>query len=222
MWFSYSLADIGNCSELWTLQWLLRVTRWKFYLAKKSIPRVFQNPFLLLVKMEINQGYLLVLLLASLSPSYTSGCPTTELYDECAKLYNILEAALLKNPGNLYQLHDSFFPSSSSEPIYASVTYNFKRGSDGNSSRDCACTSCYSNCWTSSVLLRSVHPDVLTGLQVHLLNVLLETVGASDLTGTYYSYGAHLCLELNVRELNSFDYNIRKAVLLELTPWVSA
>ena len=173
------------------------------------------------VKMRINQGYLLVLLLASLSASCTSDCKTTS-YDKCAKLYNILEAALLKNQGNLYQLHDSFFPSSSSEPIYASVTYNFKRGSDGNSSRDCACTSCYSNCWTSSVLLRSVHPDVLTGLQVHLLNVLLETVGASDLTGTYYSYGAHLCLELNVRELNSFDYNIRKAVLLELTPWVSA
>ena len=175
------------------------------------------------VKMRINQSYLLVLLLASLSASYTSDCPTTEPYDECAKLYNILEAALLKNQGNLYQLHD-FFPSSSSEPIYASITYNFKRGSDGNSSRDCACTSnsCYSNCWTSSVLLRSVNPDVLTGLQLQLLNVLLETVGASDLTATYYSYGVHLCLELNVRELNSFDYNIRKAVLLELTPWVSA
>ena len=70
--------------------------------------------------------------------------------------------------------------------------------------------------------MRSVNPDVLTGLQLYLLNVLLETVGASDLTANYYSYGARLCLELNVTELNSSDCNIRNAVLHELTSWVSA
>ena len=182
------------------------------------------------MKMRINQGYLLVLLLASLSASYTSDCPITKpngqpLYDECGKLYRILEAALLENQGNLYQLHDSFFPSSSSEPIYAKVTYNLKRGFDDH---DCNsyyyngyyCNDCYSTCWTSSVLLRSVDPIVLTGLQLQLLNVLLETVGVSDLTA-YYSYGAQLCLELNVTELNS-DIYIRNAVLQELTSWVSA
>ena len=187
---------------------------------------MFQNLFLLLVKMRINQGYLFVFLLASLSTSYTSDCPITESYDqppydECAKLYSILEAGLLENLTNLYQLHDSFFPSSSSEPIYARVTHNLKRGFD-----DYDCNNCYSNgyyctCWTSSVLLRSVNPGALTALQLQLLNVLLETVGVSDLTADY-SHGAQLCLELNVTELNSFDYNFRNAVFQELTSWVSA
>ena len=163
--------------------------------------------------MRINQGYLLVLLLASLSASYTSGCPTTELYDECAKLYNILEAALLKNQGNLNQLHEAFFPSSSSEPIYAGVTYKLNGGCD----YDYDYGRCYRTCWTSSVLLRSVAPVVLTGLQPQFLNTLLETVGASDLTADYL-YGAQLHLELNV---TAFNDNIMDAVIQELTQWVS-
>ena len=165
------------------------------------------------VKMRINQGYLLVLLLASLSASCTSDCKTTS-YDKCAKLYNILEAALLKNQGNLYQLHDSFFPSSSSEPIYAGVTYNLNGGCDYDYDYD----RCYSTCWTSSILLRSVDPVVLTGLQVQLLNTLLKTVGVSDLTADY-SYGAQLSLELNVTE---FNYLNHITILQELTQWVSA
>ena len=178
--------------------------------------------------MEINQGYLFVLLLASFSASCTSDCPTTEpygppygqpLYDECAKLYRILEAALLENPGNLYQLHGSFFPSSSSEPVYAEVTYNLNGGCDGY---DYDHGGCYYGCWTSSVLLRSVNPGVLTGLQVQLLNTLLETVGVSDLTADYYSYGAQLYLELNVTEFNPSYDNIMDAVIQELTQWVSA
>ena len=178
--------------------------------------------------MRINQGYLFVFLLASLSPSYTSGCPIKEpygqpLYDKCAKLYNILEAGLLENLTNLYQLHDSFFPSSSSEPIYARVTYNLKRGFDDHDCNNYYSNGYYCTCWTSSVLLRSVNPGALTALQLQLLNVLLETVGVSDLTANY-SYGVQLCLELNVTELklNSFDFNIRNAVLQELTSWVSA
>ena len=176
--------------------------------------------------MEINQGYLFVLLLASFSVSCTSDCPTPEpygppygqpLYDECAKLYRILEAALLENPGNLYQLHGSFFPSSSSEPVYAEVTYNLNGGCDGYNH---VCN--YYGCWTSSILLRSVNPGVLTGLQVQLLNTLLETVGVSDLTADYYSYGAQLSLELNVTEFNYPNYITMYAVLQELTQWVSA
>ena len=186
------------------------------------------------VKMRISQGYLLVLL-ASLSASCTSDCPTTEPngqppygqppygqlpYDKCAKLYSILEAALLKNPGNLYQLHDSFFPSSCSEPIYARVTYKLNEGCSDYDDYDY--DSCYSTCWTSSVLLRSVDPVVPTGLQPQLLNTLLDTVGVSDLTAGYYSYDAQLSLELNVTEFNLSDHITMDAVLQELTQWVSA
>ena len=165
--------------------------------------------------MVIIQSYLFVLLLASLSASYTSDCPTSEpcgppAYDKCAKLYSILERALLENPGNLYQLHDSFFPSSNSEPVYAIVTFKLNGG-------------CYFTCWTSSVLLKFVDPVVLTALQLQLLNTLLETVGASDLTAGYSSYGAKLSLELNfTTEFNHSDYNIVGEVLQGLTSWVSA
>ena len=119
-------------------------------------------------KMDLNQSYLSVLLLASLSTLCTSDCPTTAqvftnqtLYQECAKLYAILETALLENPGNLYQLHYRFFPISSIEPIYATVSYKL------NDHR-------YNNlCWTSSVVFKSVHPSVMISFQTLLLIVLL-------------------------------------------------
>ena len=158
--------------------------------------------------MRINQSYLLVLLLASLSASCTSDCPIT--YDNSAKVYSILEAALLENPSSLYQLHDFFFPSFSSEPVYAEVTYEMNEYGR------------FYSCWTSSVLLRSMDPVVLTTLQLQLLNTLLETVGVSDLTADYYSYGAQLYLELNVTEFNPSYNNIMDEVLQELTSWVSA
>ena len=37
------------------------------------------------VKMRISQGYLFVFLLASLSASCTSNCPTSESYDNCVQ-----------------------------------------------------------------------------------------------------------------------------------------
>ena len=161
--------------------------------------------------MRINQSYLLVLLLASLSASCTSDCPIT--YDNSAKVYSILEAALLENPSSLYQLHDFFFPSFSSEPVYAEVTYEMNG------------YGIFYSCWTSSVLLRSMDPVVLTTLQLQLLNTLLETVGVSDLTADDYS-GVKLSLELFNVEMFSNDsscnYMIANAVLPDLTQWVSA
>lgn len=121
-------------------------------------------------KMGINQSYLFVLLLASLLTLCTSDCPTTApasinqstqtLYQECAKLYAVLEAALLENPGNLYQLHYRFFPSSSIEPIHATVDFEL----NGQP---------YEFCWTSSVVVRSVDLSVIVSFQTLLLNALL-------------------------------------------------
>ena len=161
--------------------------------------------------MRINQSYLLFLLLASLSASCTSDCPIT--YDNSAKVYSILETALLENPSSLYELHDFFFSSFSSEPVYTKVTYELN-GYGG-----------FSSCWTSSVLLRSMDPVILTTLQLQLLNTLLETVGVSDLTADDYS-GVQLSLELfNVEQYSndsSCSYMIMNAVVPDLTPWVSA
>ena len=172
------------------------------------------------VKMRISQGYLLVLLLASLSASCTSDCPTTEFYGpayrQCTKLYDIFEAALIENRENLFKLHDTLFPSSSSEPPYAVVTFLIRDEPE------------VQTCWTSSVLLRSVDPIILASLQLRLLNILLQTVGVSELTTTPNSilggYGVQLPIELNV-SLTQSDFNrhfnIINAVLQDLASWVS-
>ena len=130
-----------------------------------SVPDFLLFPLQFLGRMGINQSYLFVLLLVSLSTLCTSDCPTTAPasinqsaqipYQECAKLYAVLEAALLENPGNLYQLHYRFFPISSIEPLYALVS--FKLNDQHNL------------CWTSSVVLRSVDPSITASFQVLLL-----------------------------------------------------
>ena len=158
--------------------------------------------------MRINQGYLLVLLLASPSASCTSDCPTTTSYDKCAKLYSILERALLENPGNLYQLHDTLLPDSGPEPPYVQVSFELNEEQR-------------SLCWTSSALLRSVDPSKLASLQLYLINLLLLPVG---IDGLIIKYDAQLSLNLkaNLTESDYPDFNATiNGVLQELTASVS-
>ena len=83
-------------------------------------------------------------------------------------------------------------------------------------------------CWTNSVLVRSVNLIILVSLQLRLLNILLQTVGVSELTttpdSTLYGYGVQLPIELNVSITQSdFNrhFNIINAVLQDLASWVS-
>ena len=178
---------------------------------------------------ETNQNYLLALLLASLCASCTSDCPTTyptdeprydhkAPYHECANLYSILETALVENPGNLYKLYDSFFPSSGVEPTYVQVTFNLYKTPNESS------TDAYSShaCWTSSIVLKSVDPAILAAIQPNLLNQLLQTVGASELTNKLV-YGEQLFLDLlvniTVSDQNSTTVD---AVVQDFTLLVSA
>ena len=78
---------------------------------------------------------------------------------------------------------------------------------------------CYHTCWTSSLLLKSVDPSVLTTIQLQLLNVLLQTVGATELTDSC----VRIDLELNINFAET-DYKsdtIISEVLQDLTAWVS-
>ena len=165
------------------------------------------------MKMRINQGYLFVFLLASLSAHCTSDCPTTEpygpayaqpLYDKCAKLYNILERALLENPGNLYQLHDILLPNSGREPVYVVVSYELNEEQYPNF------------CWTSSALLRSVDPSKLASPQLYLMNLQLLHFG---IHGLIIKHDTYLSINLKVN-LTEFDATIND-VLQELTASVS-
>ena len=166
-------------------------------------------------KMDINQSYLFVFLLVSLSTLCTADCPTTEPthfnqstqtpYQESAKLYAILEAALLENPGNLYQLHYRLFPSSSIEPIYAWVYFELN-------------DQLYDFCWTSSVVFRSVDPSVIISFQTLLLIVLLPIDTSGRRAGT-------TTLDLSIKPVNvtECDYPdyIIGAVLKDFTSLVS-
>ena len=166
-------------------------------------------------KMDINQSYLFVLLLVSLSTLCTADCPITEPthfnqstqtpYQERAKLYAILEAALLENPGNLYQLHYRFFPSSSIEPIYAWVCFELN-------------DQLYDFCWTSSVVFTSVDPSVIISFQTLLLIVLLPIDTSGWRAGT-------TTLDLSIKPVNvtECDYPDDQidAVLKDFTSLVS-
>ena len=76
--------------------------------ATRNVPTLscFLSSQKFLVKMSINKSYLLVLLLTILFTSCNSNCPTTTIaaYHSCSKLYSMLEAALLENQVNLFQL----------------------------------------------------------------------------------------------------------------------
>ena len=163
--------------------------------------------------MKTTKSCLLVLLLASLSASYTSDCPTSEpygqpAYDKCTKLYSILEAALLKNQVNLFKLFGSFFPHFSSEPTYAMVSYTVNgEGCYNNSEK------CYETCWTSSALLGSVDLSVLVSLQLQLLNGI-GTVAVDGFESLFIE------LRVNFTE-SDYDYATINAVLQDLTSLVS-
>ena len=171
--------------------------------------------------MGINQSYLFVFLLGSLSTSCTSKCPMSDDpslpayrqpgYLECAKLYSEYETALVGNQDNLFQLHENFFPSSSSEPTFAKVSFYIQ----GNGLALC----CLGTCWTSSRLLKCVNPSVLSTFQLQLLNLLVQTVGASELTGS--------CVHLDFELKGNFTIPFFKhsdmiyKTLQDLTSWVS-
>ena len=112
----------------------------------------------------------------------------------------MLETALLANPENLYQLQDSFFPSSSSEPIYALVTFALNEHD-------------HQTCWTSSVLLKSLDPSVLSYLQIQFLHILEDPFTEFD--------NAKLFFNLTVNSTVSGYSHYINSTLQELTSWVS-
>ena len=78
---------------------------------------------------------------------------------------------------------------------------------------------CHYTCWTIYLQLKSVDPSVLSTIQLQLLNLLLQTVGASELTGLC----VHLGLELKVNFTVSDDKHkhMIKEILQDLTSRVS-
>ena len=176
-------------------------------------------------------------LLSTLYTVCSSYCPSSQLsYEDCSRYYNEVEAALLKDQYNKYQLHEEFFPSSHSAPLYGYALYTNLSDEYGHP---------YDICipWSSSVLLTYIDPYTLNNLQLRLMEFLFITTGVQYLTSldkpnadcditlgpsqnssdhemefnTYRNTIAQLTLTLNL----SMPYKAAKVILVDLTSWVS-
>ena len=176
--------------------------------------------------------YFTAFLLSTLCTVCSSYCPSQLSYKDCSRYYNEVEAALLKDEFNQYQLHEEFFPSSHSAPLYGYALYT--NLSDGDP-YDIMCFS-----WSSSVLLAYVSPYALNNLQLRLMEHLFVTAGVQYVTSLdkivekkgqcnlntssytesniYHNTIAQLTLTLNL----TMPYDVARVVLLDLTSWVSS
>ena len=161
-------------------------------------------------------------------------CPSSHLtYKDCSTYYNEVEGALLENQYNKYQLHEEFFPSSHSAPLYGYVLYT--NLTENGSTYDVCIP------WSNSVLLAYIDPFVLNNLQLRLMEFLFATTGVHYLSNldNYFSGPGELCYQVlnesapskyhvTIVQLNltldlkaDIPYEAAKVILMDLTSWVS-
>ena len=181
--------------------------------------------------MEGSKIYFTACLLSTLYTVCTSYCPSQLPYKNCSRYYDAVEAALLKDQYNKYQLHEEFFPSSHSEPLYGHVNYTNLTVNGYQLYRTIYF-------WSSSFILTYIDPTALNSLQLRLMDLLLDRTGV-----LYHSSGDEmisneaqvrivqltLTLDLNmdipVDESDVFDpsnSNTADAILMDFTSWVSS
>ena len=179
--------------------------------------------------MEGNNIYFAVFLLSTLYTVCSSYCPSSQLPNKkhlssknCSRYYSEVEVALLKDEFNKYQLHEEFFPSSHSAPLYGYAIYTNLTDEYGYS---------YDICipWSSSVLLAYINPFALNALQLQLMEFLLDKVGVRSLDFKYrdeecyfttdkYNTIVQLTLTLNL----TMPSDVARIILSDLTSWVSS
>ena len=188
--------------------------------------------------MAYYKGYLIAFILTILCAESYSYCPSRVSpdeydnkfrYDDCFKLYRALEVALLENPDNLYQLHEEFFPSSQSTPVYGYVLYDIYY--DCNyTDFECTLSDEAIMQWSSSVLLDYIPTYILNSFQLHLLDVIFDTTGVATLSNSKVNKGtlfqrydaSYVYLTLNLTITQPIERRLLTAVLEDLTSWVSA
>ena len=193
--------------------------------------------------MEGNNIYFAVFLLSTLYTVCSSYCPSSQLpnkkhlpYKNCSRYYNAVEVALLKDEFNQYRLHEEFFPSSHSAPLYGYVNYTNLTDEYGYPDDIPVCVP-----WSSSVLLAYIDPFTLNGLQLRLMEFIFVTTGVRYLTNLdlkitadgkcdhffiesptehikYHNTIVQLTLTLNV----SMPREAAWFILSDLTSWVSS
>ena len=177
--------------------------------------------------MEGSKIYFAACLLSTLYTVCTSYCPSWQVsYKDCSRYYNAIEAALLKDQFNKYQLHEEFFPSSHSEPLYGSAYYNLTV--NGIPVTSYAIISMF---WSSSFILTYINPFALNNLQLRLIKLLFVRTGVLYRSSTYYDIFSNTVQNYSIRIVQlkltlDVDMDIpekdAKVVLMDFTSWVSS
>ena len=186
--------------------------------------------------MEGRKLYFSAFLLYTLYTVCSSYCPSSQLpYEDCFRYYNEVEVALLEDKFNKYQLHEEFFPSSHSAPLYGYALYTNLTDEYGDP---------YDICipWSSSVLLAYIDPFALNNLQLRLMEFLFVTTGVHYLSNldNYFSGPGELCYQVLNKTAPSkyhvtivqltlildldmdIPYEDAEVILMDLTSWVSS
>ncbi len=190
-------------------------------------------------------------LLLALTPPCCTYCPlATQDYRQC-ELYTEFETALLADPRNVYRLHEEFFPSSRSSPVYGDVIYaipcvDYQLVANSDSIEGSNATLLNSTVfvyteWSGSILLAYMSPQILNSFQLQLMNIILSFATTATTTPTalaqldfspelrylrYESYYVSLVLYLDSADRLKLRCDQESVmdlypVLSDLTSWVS-
>ena len=180
--------------------------------------------------MEGRKIYFSAFLLSTLYAVCSSYCPSQLPYEDCSRYYKEVEAALLEDEFNQYQLHEEFFPSSHSAPLYGYALYTNLSDEYGDPYNICIP-------WSSSVLLAYIDPFALNNLQLRLMKFLFVTTGVHYLTNLDFKITAdgecyfrttepneyhNTIVQLNLILNVSIPFEAVGVILSDLTSWVSS
>ena len=162
--------------------------------------------FLCTYRMDLSTLAKLVLVVAAVLGLTASRCDNLENSAAvCNMLYQQMEAALLKEPENLYKLRQTFFPNSQAEPTVVGVVFSLHL--NNVSSELCSDDGMNSSLdslhlpqkffWSSSVVIAALNPRILELFTPELLYLIDKQ------TSTYYDYNVDdLILILDIDSLS--------------------
>ena len=203
--------------------------------------------------MAISKATLFTLILATGCSLTFAYCPE-DLYPDycpcvCASLYRRFEKAMLDNENNLFRLHTEFFPPSYASPVYGTVIYDLhvpcKPEPESGSGNDTLlepteipnsvpCDEHFETVlkhWSSSLLLANIDPLILNSFQLHILDLVFNSVGTLELAledeksdySLFKPSQVTVRLKMTIDNVThwAFSLNITNAILDDVTSWVS-
>ena len=157
---------------------------------------------------------------------------------------------MLENENNRLRLFMEFFPANFASPVYGSIIYDIHvpckpesisgSGSGDGTLLESMETAKSEPCdehfetvlkhWSSSLLLANINPLILNSFQLHILDVIFNSVGTLELAledekndyALFKPYQVSLRIKMVIDNdtLWPFSENITDAILEDMTSWV--